>query len=167
MLIKKKIFDELDGFDEKFFVSLEDVDIGWRACIYGYKVVVVPKSKVFHYVSGTVSPMIEAIKFHWAKNTLVLRLTNFETPNVFRSMSVSFFKTLMKKTLRIFSVMSNPKEPLPKLLSFKILLKAIGWALKNLSYVHKKRKKVSRFRINSTQKLIKLKLILNARLDDT
>ena len=30
MLIKKEIFFELDGFDEKFFVSFEDVDLGWR-----------------------------------------------------------------------------------------------------------------------------------------
>ena len=39
MLIRKKIFDKLGGFDEKFFFSFEDVDLGWRSWILGYKLV--------------------------------------------------------------------------------------------------------------------------------
>ena len=38
MIIKKNIFDQLDGFDEKFYFSFEDVDLSWRCWIAGYKV---------------------------------------------------------------------------------------------------------------------------------
>ena len=33
MMIRKKIFDKLGGFDEKFFFSFEDFDLGWRSWI--------------------------------------------------------------------------------------------------------------------------------------
>ena len=46
MLIRKNIFDILEGFDEKFYVSFEDVDLGWRTWMIGYKVILTPKSVV-------------------------------------------------------------------------------------------------------------------------
>jgi len=57
MLIRKKIFDKLGGFDEKFFFSFEDVDLGWRSWILGYKVVVVPNSIVYHSAGKTSSKL--------------------------------------------------------------------------------------------------------------
>ncbi|MDR0911611.1 MAG: glycosyltransferase family 2 protein, partial [Methanobrevibacter sp.] len=46
-------FDEIGLFDEKFFLYLEDVDIGYRAKIVGYKNLYTSKAIVYHRVSGT------------------------------------------------------------------------------------------------------------------
>jgi len=157
MLVKKDVFDELGRFDEKFFVSFEDVDIGWRAWICGYKVVVVPKSVVYHYGGGTVSIMSGDIKFHGAKNTLVLTLTNFEKTRCFKSLVVLFFATSMRRVFGV-SVISDPEEP-PPLPSLKTILSAVAWVLKNWGYILEKKKQVSLHRRRSTSQLIDLNIV--------
>jgi len=39
MLVRKESFFDLGKFDKKFFASFEDVDIGWRAWLWGYRVI--------------------------------------------------------------------------------------------------------------------------------
>lgn len=52
-LYRKSIFDEIGYFDERFFAYMEDVDIGYRANIYGYKNIYCPEAKVYHIGSAT------------------------------------------------------------------------------------------------------------------
>lgn len=48
MFVPRKIYDELGGFDERFFMFYEDVDFGWRVNLSGYNVRYVPTSVAFH-----------------------------------------------------------------------------------------------------------------------
>ena len=41
MMVQRSLFEKLGGFDEKFYFSFEDVDLGWRERIFGYKIVVI------------------------------------------------------------------------------------------------------------------------------
>ena len=50
---RKQVFDEIGLFDTAHFAYLEDIDVGWRASIYGYKNVYEPSSVVYHVGSGT------------------------------------------------------------------------------------------------------------------
>lgn len=52
-LYRKSVLHEIGGFDEKFFAYMEDVDISYRARIYGYKNVYCPFAKVYHIGSAT------------------------------------------------------------------------------------------------------------------
>lgn len=52
-LYRKEVFDTIGYFDESFFAYMEDVDISYRANIYGYKNVYAPKAKVYHIGSAT------------------------------------------------------------------------------------------------------------------
>ncbi len=52
-IYRKAIFDEIGYFDDAHFCYLEDVDIGYRAKIYGYKNIFEPKAIVYHAGSGT------------------------------------------------------------------------------------------------------------------
>ncbi len=51
-IYRKKMFDILGYFDEKHFAYLEDIDVGYRARIHGYRNVYVPKAVVYHVGSG-------------------------------------------------------------------------------------------------------------------
>ena len=49
LLIPRAVYAKLDGFDERFFLYCEDVDLSWRARAAGYQCHIVPSAKVFHY----------------------------------------------------------------------------------------------------------------------
>ncbi len=52
-IYRKSIFKEIGYFDENFFAYLEDVDIGYRGNIYGYKNIYCSKALVYHIGSAT------------------------------------------------------------------------------------------------------------------
>jgi len=47
-----KIFEELGGFDDNFFMYMEDVDLSWRARYKGYSCYTVNDALFFHSVAG-------------------------------------------------------------------------------------------------------------------
>jgi len=157
MMVRKKIFFDLDGFDKNFFASFEDVDLGWRACICGYKVVLVPSSVVYHKTGSTIMEIAKEIQFHSVKNSLVLRLVNFEFFNALKSILVLFTVFIFRKLFGV-NIIKNP-EPLPPLPSYKIIFEGSTWVLKNFKYVLSKRKKINLQRKRSTKELIEMGLI--------
>lgn len=52
-LYRKSVFEEIGYFDENFFAYMEDIDISYRARIYGYKNVYCPEAQVYHIGSAT------------------------------------------------------------------------------------------------------------------
>lgn len=52
-IYRKKVFEEIGYFDENHFAYLEDIDIGYRARIYGYQNYYEPEAKVIHAGSAT------------------------------------------------------------------------------------------------------------------
>jgi GT2 family glycosyltransferase/glycosyltransferase involved in cell wall biosynthesis len=48
MVIRTRVFVELGGFDDAYFMFYEDVDLGWRLNLLGYRFVFQPKSLVYH-----------------------------------------------------------------------------------------------------------------------
>ena len=53
MMIKKCIFDEIGGFDEKFFVGFGDTDLCLRGLSKGYLNVFTPYAELYHLESAT------------------------------------------------------------------------------------------------------------------
>lgn len=52
-IYRKSILDKIGLFDEQHFAYLEDLDLGYRARIYGYYNIYEPKAKVIHYGSAS------------------------------------------------------------------------------------------------------------------
>ena len=159
MLIRKKSFIELGGFDKNFFASFEDVDIGWRAWIWGYKVVLAPNSIVYHIGGQTTKNISAKVKFHGVKNSLILRMTNFEASLSIKSISKFLFVGFMRKNFGV-SVISDPAKALP-IPSYNLIFHGMWWVLKNLNYVLAKRKMVNSRRVRTTKELIEKGLITN------
>ena len=53
VIYRKSILERIGYFDEAHFAYLEDIDLGWRARIAGFKNIYVPRAKVLHVGSGT------------------------------------------------------------------------------------------------------------------
>ncbi|WP_034621894.1 glycosyltransferase [Cellulomonas sp. URHE0023] len=47
-IMPARVFREVDGFDERFFMFYEDVDLGWRLNLLGWKVRYEPRSLAYH-----------------------------------------------------------------------------------------------------------------------
>ena len=168
MLIRKNIFGILEGFDEKFYVSFEDVDLGWRTWMIGYKVVLAPKSIVYHIGSQTIKSKKPEIAFHGFKNQLSMKLTNFEPSLAIRNTTLFFIQYGLRE-LKIWldykikgRTTLTPTEYETKIAekpSFKIILKSIMWVLSNPRYLRNKQKKIQFSRKISTDTLKKMNII--------
>lgn len=53
MCCRAKVYDELGGFDADFFAHMEEIDLQWRMQLSGWRIVVEPRSKVYHLGGGT------------------------------------------------------------------------------------------------------------------
>lgn len=53
MMVKKDIFDKLNGFDEQLFMYVEDMEICFRAQKYGYKTYFYPEIELKHKSLGS------------------------------------------------------------------------------------------------------------------
>ena len=49
MLFRREVFEKLGGFDERYFLYYEDVNLCARLCLQGYKVALCPAAKVVHH----------------------------------------------------------------------------------------------------------------------
>jgi hypothetical protein len=53
MLIRRDIFLEVGGFDDDFVAYFEDVDLGWRLWLSGYRVALAPEAVAYHCLHAT------------------------------------------------------------------------------------------------------------------
>ena len=51
-ILRRSMVEKIGGLDENHFAYLEDVDLGYRARIYGYHNLYIPEAVVFHAGSG-------------------------------------------------------------------------------------------------------------------
>ena len=76
-LYRKYMLDRIGYFDEMHFAYLEDIDLGYRAKIHGYRNVYCPKAKVYHVGSGTSGSKYNSFKVKLsARNSVYLNYKN-------------------------------------------------------------------------------------------
>ena len=89
VLVRKDFFQYVGGLDEEYFASVEEMDLGWKSWLFGFKVLYVPSAVMYHKESGTFGEkgMIQPIKVYLAtRNRLYTIIKNLENYNVFRSL---------------------------------------------------------------------------------
>lgn len=159
-IMKKNLFFLLDGFDEYFFASFEDVDLGIRTWLFGNTVLVIPKSIVFHLGGATISKNKTFFQFHGTKNMLIVFLTYFNFLTLFKIFTANllliikyFFKT-------------EPNNCTHEIIfpSFKITLKSLWWVMANWKYLKNKKRKIKNNKKITIRLLIDKGLIFKSRL---
>jgi GT2 family glycosyltransferase len=79
MFVRRSVFDLLGGFDERFFMFFEDVDLGWRLNLLGYRYRYQPLSVAFHKHHGSVSKFGSFKEdYYLEKNALFTLYKNLE-----------------------------------------------------------------------------------------
>ena len=73
-IYRRKVFERIGYFDEEHFAYLEDMDIGYRARIYGYENWYAPKAVVYHVGSGTSGSRYNQFKTRYSSRNNVYLL---------------------------------------------------------------------------------------------
>jgi GT2 family glycosyltransferase len=170
MLIHKEMFDKLGGFDETFFVSFEDVDLGWRTWILGYRVVLIPTSIVYHSAGTTIKKIRSDIAFHGFKNQISMKITNFEI-NYMISNLIKFFVVYGVRELKIWwdykykgttkITPTDYESTIAQKPNFLIIIKSLFWIIRNSAYLIKKHIKINSNRMYSTKDLMNMNILSN------
>ena len=77
-VIRKDLFHTVGGFDEQYFMFFEDVDLGWRMNLAGYRVRYVPGSIVYHKHHASIAKFGSyREQYLLARNSLLTIYKNF------------------------------------------------------------------------------------------
>lgn len=82
-LIPRDAFLETGGFDEDYFSYLEDVDLGFRLRLLGYRCLYVPRARVLHVGSASLGVESEFAIYHTLRNMVWTFLKDMPFPYVF------------------------------------------------------------------------------------
>ena len=92
MMIRREVFWQVGGFDEDYVAYFEDLDLGWRLWLYGYKVLFIPDAVVYHrqHQTGSGFPVEQRYALSEA-NALRTVIKNYEEKNLWRVLLFSLF----------------------------------------------------------------------------
>jgi len=76
-LVRRTLFEQLGGFDERFFVYLEDVDFSYRAHQAGWKSVYLADVQAFHAGGGTSNQVKARRLFYSLRSRLLYAFKHF------------------------------------------------------------------------------------------
>jgi GT2 family glycosyltransferase len=102
MVMRKNALFAVGGFDSSFCFNMDDVDVGWRMTLAGFKILFVPTVKVLHHGGRTTktSMVDRGIYRFWTVNyhALQLKVTSY------------FFWPLIIARFLLFSVVYQTKQ---------------------------------------------------------
>jgi len=85
MMIRRDVFNEVNGFDEKFIIAFGDTDICLRVKEKGYQIVYCSDSKLYHAESatrGSMHPLSDEIEFLNRWEDYIISGDEFYNPNL-------------------------------------------------------------------------------------
>ena len=69
---RREAFREVGGFDDDFFAHMEEIDLQWRMQLAGWRIVVEPRSVVYHLGGGTLPASSRKIYLNHRNNLAML-----------------------------------------------------------------------------------------------
>lgn len=80
ILLQKKVFLSVGGFDEFYFTYYEDTDLSWKFNLIGKKIIFTPKSNLFHdykYIPNEKQQSLKQKLFYIERNRIITILKNY------------------------------------------------------------------------------------------
>ena len=81
---RRDIWQQLGGFDEEFWMYLEDVDYGFRAQLAGWQAVFAPRARLYHHLSATAGGALAS--YYVGRNTIWMIAKNMPTALLLRNL---------------------------------------------------------------------------------
>lgn len=148
LMMGKRDFFDLGGFDEKYFMYSEDIDLCWRAHLFGMKVGVCNNTSLKHFAGGTggrtqykrrgdhTVPLLR--RYEVEKNNLRNILKNYQLKNLMWVVPLFELQSMGECLVYLFS---------RNLDAMRAVFKAHLWNLSNISDTLCKRKIIQKKRV--------------------
>lgn len=149
LAVKKEIAKKIGYFDRKLFHYTDDLDFSWRVWIAGYRVVLAPNARIYHYTK--IHPPTYKLYFHLCKNSLRMLIKNYETLNIIKYVPISILFNIAG-SLRVFF----RKSSIAAILGF---LMGFFWNLLFLTDTLRERARVQHLRRVSDEAIFKKVMI--------
>lgn len=158
LVIAKKLYDTLGGFDKKFYMYLDDLDFSWRARLLGKEIQLLEDIYIYHHTGGTSVPTSSHYhqqntytttlnrRFHAQKNNLRSLIKNYSLSTLWWTLPISISLAIIEGWL--YLTKGNIE-------GFKAMHKAIWWNVVNLHDTLKERKKIQSSRVVSDKQIFK------------
>jgi GT2 family glycosyltransferase len=142
LFIRKKIFNKVRGYDERYFTLTDDVDLCWRIKLIGYKIFYITGSQLYHRVSSTLSKTHNrATKRYFSeRNSLCTCLKNYNLLTLSLILPIYFIISILE--IIFFLVIFKPK------MSYA-MVRSITWNIANIRETLKKRRYIQQIRNSS------------------
>jgi GT2 family glycosyltransferase len=132
MMVRREVVNEVGLFDPKYFWFYDDTYLSFKAWLAGKRVVTVAKSKVYHLGGGTAG--YDSFLIRW-RNTVHFTSLIFDTYwDLLDLFSALFIFSLNLEITTVKEILEHHKTT-----RFWSNFYAVGWVLKNLRYIWKKR----------------------------
>jgi hypothetical protein len=104
LAVKREVLNRVGLFDSKLAIFTEDVDFSWRVWLGGYRVVLAPKSVIYHWNKPMMMRRRMLVSktnfnFHFSKNSLRMVIKNYDLRNLLRylpwTISIIFFRSIL------------------------------------------------------------------------
>ena len=156
MFLKRSIYNEVNGFDEAYFMYGEDIDLSYKILNKGYQNYYFAETQVIHYKGESTEKDVKHLKY-FHKAMKIFYKKHFKLNLIYdfvMSFGIEFWFWL--KFFRVFQMKQNLKQ------SFNVLY--IGQNKLFENYLAKNHIAVSR---NTTSDIIQIKQLIQASPIDT
>jgi GT2 family glycosyltransferase len=116
-IVRKKVFNEVGGFDPDYFIYDDDTDLSLRARLLGYNILLVPSAVIVHRGS-MLRGLNKNTVYHSAKNRMRTMLKNYELTNLWwRFLVYSFLTSAVSVGFLVLKKFDEAKATMKGLLS--------------------------------------------------
>lgn len=137
---RRSVLDEIGGYDEDYFMFLEETDLCWRVWLAGYRMVFVPQACIYHASGVSISAVHKRhlfVKYYGARNYVTTLLKNLGARGL-----VTVFPLHISLWLGLVGWLTLRG----RLDEGWHILKGIGWNLMHLGDVLHRRRRVQKLR---------------------
>lgn len=167
MLFKKSLFEKVGGFDEKYFLYKDDLDLCWRMKMLGLKVVTDLESIIYHKSGVTAGGQIildQKGKYHTSakkryfgeRNTLRTLLKNYSLFSLLKVLP--FYFLIVLGEMVVFAIMGRFDVA-------KSYFRAMWWNIQNFSDTLNLRRKIQSIRTFSDSEIMKSRIKGSSKLN--
>ncbi|MGP4021125.1 glycosyltransferase [Saccharopolyspora sp. 5N708] len=101
LFVRAELFAELGGFDERYFMFYEDVDLGWRLNLRGWRVRYEPRSLTFHRHHASMAEVSSAREHYLLeRNALATLYKNVSDETLAKALPAAMALAVRRATAR-------------------------------------------------------------------